>query len=436
AVVNWGDGVISTVTLGVNGDLYDVPANHTYQTAGVFSVQTLFYNAANVLIGATVSTMDAQGQTSVDGPAVVPGNSKYSFFFNIPPMDAKLSAYTINDSTVGSNWSIEPVQQAGGIIGFGVTAQFANKPAQGKLRLEYQPTGQKGFTEVDFQVTVVKVVVENTAQSFTPDKSFKDKNPNGKGYKSDLGPTVNTPLAIDPPARVQNGTVQSIQDPNTPALTWEAKVTLVGWGPKHDDGVTHIQVGFQQVGYITGAESFFNNTRIRSSILLQDFLDVALTREMDRPWYTLMFATANPPKPANYLPGRLYGTDPTVIGANDNPLARAITVYDNNTQVAASVDNEISFTLNVAAATYDEMPYDGLLFREAVAYWSWNASGDIMQNGKDGNNILTSWTPSAAAGVKQPAKGKWDVDIARPVPLLTGGDLLNEALKKQTYTTK
>ena len=445
AVVDWGDGTTASgaAVQQIGYGMAEVLGSHTYASAGVYAVKTLVYDAAGVLLGAMVSQVAVDGPKSVDGPAVVPGNSQYSYFFNVTPMDAnKLSAYTINDSTVGNKWTVEPVPQAGGIIGFDVTAQFANTPAQGDLRLEYTPTGQTKATEVDFPVTVVQVIVKNTLKPFDPNESFKDKNANGKGYKGDLASTGNVLLAIDPPAAAQPGTVQSIgNNPNTPALTWQAEVTLVGPGPKKDRGVSDIQVGFHQVASVVEMTSVFPNSRVKSSIRHQHFLDVEHLRENDRPWYALDLM---PPKgPPTYLNGSVYQANigagnPTVIGASDNPLAAAITVYDKNGQVAARVEYDILFTLSVAAAT-TQKPYDGYLFREADADWSWDASGAIAQAGADAQgNILTSWTPGVTAGVNAPGQAGWNVNIPRPVLLQTDGPLFNQVLdlKQETFTTK
>jgi hypothetical protein len=427
---------VVTVAVSHVAQLAEILANHVYTTAGMYAVKTLVY-AGGGLVGATVSVIESDGPKSVDGPAVVPGNSEYTYFFIVPPMGADhLSGWSINDSTVGKKWSIAPVRQAGGVVGFDVTAQFANTPAQGDLRLEYTPTGQAKAIEVDFPVTVVQVIVKNTPTSFVVNESFKDKNANGKGYKGDR-PIVNVPLTIDPPAPVQQGTVQSItSSPNGPILTWQAEVALVGPGPNKDEGVKDIKVGFHQAAIVVAMRSVFGKSFVTSSLAGNRYLDVAAGREtLDRPWYFLLLNPPNPKDPPTYLLGSLVGTNATVVGVSDSPASSAVTVYSNNSKVADHIEWQWDFALSVAAAT-TQQGYDGYLFREAEAVWEWNASGAIAQTGKDAQgNIMTAWTPDAAAGVTVPPRG-WNVDFTRPVPLLTNGDLFNQVLRKQTYTTK
>ncbi len=432
AVVNWDDGSTpSTVSLQENGSLYEVPADHTYQSAGVFAVQTLFYDAAGALVEATVSSVNMlAADVQVIGPADVPGNSEYTY--KVQDIgNATVKSWKV-DGDLTDVARVEPSDDMTQAV-----VQFKNsKPASGNLLVTLSDTTTKALPLV-----VVQVIVKDTPTSFAPNASFKDKNANGQGYKGELETAGNKQLPIDPPAPVQMGTEQAIgNSPNTPALKWEAEVTLVGPGPNKDEGVDHIQVGFQQVAVVIDMTSLFANTRIRSSLMSvppQRFLDVAFGRKNDSPWYDLNLD----PNPPTYLPGSVYlanvgAGNPTVIGASDNPRAVAITVYDKNTQVARRFFYKIQFTLNVAAST-TQKGYDMDLFREASADWSWDASGAIAQTGKDNNgNILTSWTPSTVAGVTPPGKAGWNTNITLPVPLLTGGDLLNDAFQKQTYTTK
>ena len=142
----------------------------------------------------------------------------------------------------------------------------------------------------------------------------------------------------------------------------------------------------------------------------------------------------NPKDPPAYLPGSVFGTTPTVIGASDSPANGAVTVYDNNSKVADSIEWKWDFVLawppprpkRATTGTYSVKP---------TPSGRGTPAAPSRRPGKDAKgNILTSWTPGAAAGVTAP--GKWNVNIPRPVPLLTAGDLFNEALKKQTYTTK
>lgn len=366
----------------------------------------------------------------VIGPADVPGNSEYTY--KVQDIgNATVKSWKV-DGDLTDVARVEPSDDMTQAV-----VQFKNsKPASGNLLVTLSDTTTKALPLV-----VVQVIVKDTPTSFAPNASFKDKNANGQGYKGELETAGNKQLPIDPPAPVQMGTEQAIgNSPNTPALKWEAEVTLVGPGPNKDEGVDHIQVGFQQVAVVIDMTSLFANTRIRSSLMSvppQRFLDVAFGRKNDSPWYDLNLD----PNPPTYLPGSVYlanvgAGNPTVIGASDNPRAVAITVYDKNTQVARCFFYKIQFTLNVAAST-TQKGYDMDLFREASADWSWDASGAIAQTGKDNNgNILTSWTPSTVAGVTPPGKAGWNTNITLPVPLLTGGDLLNDAFQKQTYTTK
>ena len=81
AVVDWGDGTTASgeAVQQIGYGLAEVLGSHTYATAGVFAVKTLFYDAAGALLGAAVSMVEAAGPAAVTGPAVVPGNSYYTY---------------------------------------------------------------------------------------------------------------------------------------------------------------------------------------------------------------------------------------------------------------------------------------------------------------------------------------------------------------------
>ena len=90
AVVDWGDGTapVGAAVQQLGYGLAEVLGSHTYATAGVYAVKTLVYDATGALIGAAVSMVEADGPKSVDGPAFVPGNSQYTYAFDVLPMGA------------------------------------------------------------------------------------------------------------------------------------------------------------------------------------------------------------------------------------------------------------------------------------------------------------------------------------------------------------
>ena len=65
--------------------------------------------------------------------------------------------------------------QAGGVVGFDVTVDFANKPAKGDVRLQSWLTGEEKPKEVDLPVIVVQVTVDKTPNAFTPSEDMKMK---------------------------------------------------------------------------------------------------------------------------------------------------------------------------------------------------------------------------------------------------------------------
>ena len=138
AVVDWGDGTRPCAAVQQLGyGLAEVLGSHTYATAGVYAVKTLVYDATGALIGAAVPMVEAAGPAAVTGPAVVPGNSYYTYIFGVPPIDSdKIAKWTFRDSTVGGAYTATQISnQAGKPVRFNLEQGFANQPAQGDLHL-------------------------------------------------------------------------------------------------------------------------------------------------------------------------------------------------------------------------------------------------------------------------------------------------------------
>ena len=247
AVVDWGDGTapVGAAVQQLGYGLAEVLGSHTYATAGVYAVKTLVYDATGALIGAAVPMVEAAGPAAVTGPAVVPGNSYYTYIFGVPPIDSdKIAKWTFRDSTVGGAYTATQISnQAGKPVRFNLEQGFANQPAQGDLRLEYWLTGEKDPKEVNFPVTVVQVKVENPPGGAfsTPFPKPVDDAQNvtavpGATIDNKAGPNEMKLLATD------NEDEKNFK----PAFMFNAQVTLIGPGDG-TKGVADIRVGFVQL---------------------------------------------------------------------------------------------------------------------------------------------------------------------------------------------
>ena len=167
AVVDWGDGTTSTTNVVHNGGIAELLASHVYVTAGDFGVTMEVYDAAGRLVGAVASAVAAIGQTSVDGPAFVPGNSRYTYIFNVPPTPP--DQIDPNPAVTNGNLAAAILNGQGDVVGWMVNATFVNKPAKTTLKLTNWERGNPNNAVV-LTVIVVQVTVSNlnNGQTFTP----------------------------------------------------------------------------------------------------------------------------------------------------------------------------------------------------------------------------------------------------------------------------
>ncbi|HVS36138.1 MAG TPA: putative Ig domain-containing protein [Gemmataceae bacterium] len=431
AVVNWGDGVISTVTLGVNGDLYDVPADHTYQTAGTFGVQTLFYNAANLLIAATVSFVDAAAPPQVDGPAVVPGNSQYIYTFNVRMDVNQITKWNAKDSTVGSGWFALELQEAGKVVGFDVFADFANEPAKGDLRLKYWVTGEQDPRQVDFTVTVVQVDVKDPVD----DPAFNHKStPRLVGpASSDFGPDKDrAAIIID----TSDGENQGI----------EAYANVVLKGPNGNEGVNDISVGFIQHGTFTVQVTYqnpketltphYDGKEMSTYINLLDKLDPKDPTAWAQHNLIAVFSSATPKNtqaelhfndsPSRTAPLTYNQAPDTVLNLNTWP----------DLDLIKTITFKASFILDVAAVT--KQSGGGAsddYFAEARAPWTVDASGTVTLklNPDTPKKSTFIYKPDHNPAVKSP--DSWSTLVVKSATLEnTSGPILNDVIRGATFS--
>ena len=134
----------------------------------------------------------------------------------------------------------------GNIIGWLVTATFANTPAVTTLKLTNWRKGDP-TNVIALDVTVVEVDVKNPAGA----NAFSTGVPSSSGLAvSPLG----NPVTIDDKKYTDETKILSLKsytkekqtDPDVPGLKWQADVTLTGPGPGGKAGVDKITVGFVQ----------------------------------------------------------------------------------------------------------------------------------------------------------------------------------------------
>ncbi len=433
AVVSWGDDTTSTVGLQENGSLYEVPADHTYQSAGVFAVQTLFYDAAGLLAGAVVSQVAVGGKAYVNGPSVVPGNSDYLYVFWIPPTkhdDINWNGLQFKNSSGEPVKVVKPfVYTASGLNGgWDVTTDFKNDAASLKLTLSNWSVANPNDV-ISFDVYVVQVKVENVTNAFVPSPALKN-NGTQTGWKLEKVTVAGT--ATVPNQTVHYLDIDSAPGSSPPALKWQAKVTLIGptVNGEANYGVDRIQVGFHQTDTPLKDRALDKTTILKSSEEGNTYLD-SDTKPGVRPWKDV---TPSPSTPK--LPTIIKGaTGPTIIADDDSPTFIPIIHYESPNFYANEVQESDSFDLSVAAATLDTSLHnsESHLFQEASAAWSVNADGTIQINAA---KTSATWTPGTNAGVTAPTGDVWDLNIAKPVDLLTTGTLANDVLPTFAYVKR
>jgi hypothetical protein len=443
AVLNTSAGPV-TVGLQQVGNLYEVLANLPSQTAGLFADLTGFYNAANALVGATVSMVNAVGPVTMVGPTVVPGNSAYWYKFTLPT--------PTKTGDIGKNWTITvengkllhkrmvPDSDTGLVTCFQALVQFANdKPVDATITLK---NWQNDVASEDpLMVHVVQVLVNDPANgAFHPSQALKDgtlplKDPTQQGWE-DHKVTFTAPTLV-PDQSVSTLPIDSAPG-EAPAMLWQAAVTLNG--PDGNKYLGDIQVGFHQTVERTTDRSLDATTLVNSSLEGNTYLDSVAA---DRPWFVITDPN-NPDVPAFVNGGKVKAGTATLITANDSPTFNPVIEYDAGHFKATSVQLTFTVNLSVAAQTTNNggWTYPGKpsthLFQEVYAAWSVNADGTIKITGS-GDNRVATWKPDPkTAGVNPPKPNAWVLDVSPPTNekgLLTQGRLANDAgdLKNITF---
>jgi len=408
---------VGAVPGAAGGGLVDKPQNQAYTSAGLYAVQTLINNPQGALVAAAVSGVYAYGQTSVTGPAVVPGNSKYTYIFNFPPV----SILNFNPFfSFGSN-NVKVTKLLGPnftVTGLEVQATFANKAAIIPLTLTNWLRGVPN-AKIVFPVTVVQIVVANPANdaAFTPNNvPFSDT-----GYGDTFGTgTKRAGVLIDSgiPGKALG-------------LAWKADVTLNG--PNGNQGLNKIQVGFIQHITTSVEITYKSGAILVAKYKGKPFADYVARLDHAKgatpPWYT--------DNPGEIIKGANNGV-PVSISSRDTPRSDfpltsdqlPVGVWSSNAWPGKDLITKITFintfSLDVAARTTDASNNaSSLYFAEASGDWSFDGSGAFKLNlqvpAKNSTLIFTAdknpavvdagaWTAVAAPrleNISNPSPADW-----------------------------
>jgi hypothetical protein len=379
AALNTASGVTQTVFAvpGKNGGLVDLPENQAYATAGVFSLQTLINNPEGALVAAAVSQAAVYGPESVTGPAVVPGNSKYTYIFHFPPIKPVdfNPNFTFGTSTVKLTTVLHDSNS--NIVGLVVQASFANVPAIKTLTLtnwlRWEPNAV-----LTFPVTVVQVQVSDpdpkVAVAFLPNPIPSVIFPDENKFDTD---TLRAAVKID------SSDVKNDAD----GLGYGAQVTLIG--PNGNQGVNKIEAGFIQHATTSLQATYKPKQTLTAKYKgkpASDYIAMLDKSPGPLPWYqdtkdgVFKNATKN--------------TNTALINDGDSPSTYVPLTYDKapagillqNTwpdrkDLITRIDYKDTFTLDVAARTTDGASNaSSLYYVEASVDWSFDGSGTFKLN--------------------------------------------------------
>ena len=386
AKVYWGDDSSSSVAVSHVGDLAEVLASHVYQTAGMFGVETLVYNAANVLVGAAAGAGGrrwAGDEGRPEGGARQLGCTRTSSPPRSPPNSTTAGQ---SRSPMQSCWITATVDSGTGLVAsFQALVQFANKPVDATITLK---NWQKGAEAVSMTVHVVQVVVKDTATPFVASQDIK-KNPQEGWQPASVTFTHLTWMDQTP---VPDQGVYSPQD-QVGARVCGLRLGMVGHvtlnGPDRQQVPRCVTVGFHQT-IDRSDRSLDANAFVYDNMEGYTYLDGGA-----RPWYSGNL----PGEPSTSLDRR---RDCEGRQAHDHHSRRQAELGDDRPISgsarfwATSTKQTFNGYLSVAAQTSDDGGSTGPalpsthLFQEASANWSVNADGTVVTKGvdKDGSATL------------------------------------------------
>ena len=335
---------------------------------------------------------------SITGPAVVPGNSRYTYTLRV--------AGNVTDTTWALRITdpVDPPNVVQAVSTMDAVYDTASDTTMRSITLEFKNTSPakivleaKRGTDVvaSKDITLVQVVVGGSLQA--GQVVFPTE------------PVIAQGVVI---GGSNSGTIQGNQA--TPGLRWSADITLVG--PNNNEGVDQINVGFiQHVTIARNEGQYTAGGELSPPRWLigpgqgYTYLDVVGGLESGRPWYatlpdfTFFNATAAQSSktikgfdsPRSFLPLTWPQDSFTSIVAN----------YPGHLDLLRNLFSDFRFTLDVAVQTKDATGgASGSFWAESRANWSYNGSGQLASVTPVRNsagqiiNFTLAWNP-AGAGV-------------------------------------
>lgn len=311
---------------------------------------------------------------------------------NVP--DYSIHRYTSVGALVSSHWT---APNNGSIItGSGtsdITILWDSGPVVGKSI--YQINSDYVW---DLEVNIVEVKVETPPSAFISGAPFDSGNV------------------------VLGGVLSKIITSGSPALSWQAKITLNG--PLSDRGVDRLKVGFIQnlIGYVNrGTYTNGSITLIANIETLTPLLDHV--NSSSGPWYVDTGAAVffNPTPSVNIK----------TISSSDTPVDGPPLTADQGSTVSPTDDvlNVMSliddFQLDVCAVTLDSQNgADSIYTRRATVNWSFIGSGTVAQSSPH------NWTGTGAT-ITAPSSWSGVTDGSQPQKI--NGNTFNQELNTITF---
>ena len=328
-------------------------------------------------------TVQDKTKAWIEGPAVVPGNSVYTFKFHYgqivnPPTTATGYAndpFHVMSSLPPGNYSVVGIESV-----YTVQMQFKNTAPADVVLIEEV----NGRAVASLLVTVVQVIVTDPAASPTAPPNAPAPAPFTKGtFTTKAGTGVSEIPASNgiKSLSVYSGTA-AVTPGDPPGLAFQSGVTLIG--PNGNQGVDKIQFGFVQHYKLNDWHSTYGDGKT-----LYATYNGEIGSTNDVTYLDVMMAGAKTGNIA--FP---YQT----IEASDTPNL-VFPLTSDQTKVVTGVVPEkllsktygsITFTLDVAASTSDAaLGANDLRYAEASVTWLFHTNGTYTFDGKK-----ATWSPA------------------------------------------